>query len=480
MFASKKTVQSIIFLSLLIAGSVFISSSLARSLPEFTGLVKKVAPAVVNISTRQYPYGHDAMPRGFGIPELPDDSPFNELFRRFMGELGREHSLRETPSLGSGFIVSKDGYVLTAAHVVKGADEILVTLSDRREFEAGVIGVDRHSDLALLKIDAKNLPVVEFGDSDQLEVGEWVLAIGAPFGFEHSATAGIVSAKGRSLPSENYVPFIQTDVAINPGNSGGPLFDLDGKVVGVNTQIYSRTGGYMGLSFTIPANLARDVVAQLRDNGHVIRGWLGVLIQDVDSSLADSFGLSEPRGALVVKLLPDSPASRSALRPGDVILSFNGKRVANSSTLPTLVGVAPVNEVSSMEILRNGKKQTIDIVIGEMDRRTASFGGHDTRDEVRDGSRMAKLGLVVKALDERQRAKIRPYEGGVEVTEVLDGPAARAGIQSGDYIIMVENRQVINMKGFKQIVDGLPSGKTVAVLIQRDNGPMFVAMKLDP
>jgi len=341
----------------------------ARGLPDFTGMVEKYSPAVVNISTKQSRSVRRQLRRDFMIPDLPEDSPFNEFFRRFFGEDGGgepKDKKFNTHSLGSGFIISQDGYVLTNNHVVEEADEIIIRLSDRREFEAQVIGTDRQSDTALLKINAQGLPVVSLGKSSKLKVGEWVLAIGSPFGFDHSVTAGIVSAKGRSLPSENYVPFIQTDVAINPGNSGGPLFNLDGEVVGVNSQIYSRTGGFMGLSFAIPIEVAMNVADQLRDTGRVSRGWLGVLIQDVTRELADSFGMDHPRGALVSRVLPDSPAQAAQLQPGDIILKYNGTKLDNSTELPPLVGQSPVGEMARLTLLRQGKKLKVEVTIGEL------------------------------------------------------------------------------------------------------------------
>ena len=314
----------------------------ALQLPGFTELIKETAPAVVNISTTQkVQSGMPELPEGFEIPDFPEDSPFGELFKYFFehgGSGGVEPDMRDAKSLGSGSIISEDGYIMTNYHVIKDADEIIVRLNDHRELRAEVIGADQRSDIALVKIDASDLPVVKIGKSADLEVGEWVLAIGSPFGFDYSATAGIVSAKGRSLPKENYVPFIQTDVAINPGNSGGPLFNQDGEVVGVNSQIYSRTGGYMGLSFAIPIEVAMDVAEQLKTKGRVTRGWLGVLIQDVTHDLAESFGMDHPRGALVAKVLPDSPARAAGLQAGDVIVNFDGKDIRGSSSLPPIVG----------------------------------------------------------------------------------------------------------------------------------------------
>ncbi|WP_428623593.1 Do family serine endopeptidase, partial [Sedimenticola sp.] len=314
----------------------------AQSLPDFTNLVETYSPSVVNISTKQHKTVPGRLNRDFQIPDLPEGSPLNEFFRHFFGEGQGQDEPREydARSLGSGFIISDDGYIMTNFHVVNGADEILVRLSDRREFIAKVIGMDKTSDIALLKIDATELPKVKIGTTYNLKVGEWVLAIGSPFGFDHSVTAGIVSAKGRSLPNENYVPFIQTDVAINPGNSGGPLFNLEGEVVGINSQIYSRTGGFMGLSFAIPIELAMNVVDQLRTSGEVKRGWLGVMIQDVTRELAKSFGMQYPYGALIAKVVPGSPSEKAGLEVGDVILKYNGTKLESSSMLQHLVGAS--------------------------------------------------------------------------------------------------------------------------------------------
>src|SRR5512140_605983 len=308
----------------------------ARELPDFTELVEKQGPAVVNISTAQTMRAHPQIPQ---MPNLDENDPFFEFFRRFMppnqGESPREFSTR---SLGSGFIISADGYLLTNAHVVEGADEITVRLTDKREFKAKLIGTDKRTDVALIKIDATGLPAVRIGDPNKLKVGEWVLAIGSPFGFDNTVTAGIVSGKGRTLPQENFVPFIQTDAAVNPGNSGGPLFNMRGEVVGINSQIYSRTGGYMGLSFAIPIDVAMDVQGQLRTSGRVARGRIGVVIQEVTRDLATSFGLDRARGALVNQVEKGGPAEKAGLEVGDIITRFDGKAVGSSSDLPRMVG----------------------------------------------------------------------------------------------------------------------------------------------
>ena len=342
-----KNPSAVILAAAAVAVVVFLGpmSAVARTLPDFTELVEQNRAAVVNISTSQRRTAspnRPRVPRGFEIPDLPEDSPFQEFFRRFFGEGEIEEF--DTQSLGSGFIISPDGYIISNNHVVRNADEVIVRLTDRREFKATVVGTDERSDVALLKIEASELPVVELGTGYELKVGEWVLAIGSPFGFDYSVTAGIVSAKGRSLPRENYVPFIQTDVAINPGNSGGPLFNLQGQVVGVNAQIFSRTGGFMGLSFAIPIDVAMNVANQLRDKGRVSRGWLGVLIQDVTLELAESFGMDKPQGALIARVLDGSPARRAGIEVGDILLSFDGRSIDRSSELPPIVGHTPVGQ----------------------------------------------------------------------------------------------------------------------------------------
>ena len=341
----------------------------ARDLPDFTVLAENNAASVVNISTKQKMVSQLSNKQGMpDLSEIPEGSPLRDLMKKFFGEYGYQmpDENPEKRSLGSGFIISDDGYILTNYHVVDGADQVIVRTNDRREYVAKVVGKDKRSDIALLKIDAKNLKAVKIGDSKDLKVGEWVLAIGSPFGFDHSVTAGIVSAKGRSLPSENYVPFIQTDVAINPGNSGGPLFNLDGEVVGINSQIYSRSGGFMGLSFAIPIDVAMNVAAQLKAKGRVSRGWLGVLIQDMNANLAESFGMDRPRGALIARVLPNSPSEKAGLQVGDVILEYNGIPIHTSSELPPLVGRSNVDEPATLKILRKGEERTVTVDIKEL------------------------------------------------------------------------------------------------------------------
>ena len=452
-------------------------SSLARSLPDFTELVERNRAAVVNISTTQrrtIPTDRPRMPRGFEMPDLPEDSPFREFFRRFFGEGEIEEF--DAQSLGSGFIISQDGFIISNNHVVRNADEVIVRLSDRREYKAKVVGTDEPSDVALLKIEADGLPAVRLGTGYELKVGEWVLAIGSPFGFDHSVTAGIVSAKGRSLPRENYVPFIQTDVAINPGNSGGPLFNLEGEVVGVNSQIFSRTGGFMGLSFAIPIDVAMDVADQLREKGRVSRGWLGVLIQDVTRELAESFGMDKPQGALVARVLDASPAKRAGFEVGDILLSFDENAIERSSDLPPIVGRTRVGREVAVEILRGGESMTLRVTTDELpaedELQVAAAGSPDDVEET-------KLGIVVRDMTEEERVSVDVAEQGVVVSGISTGPAERAGIRTGDLILMLNNHKVANSDDFERLAAELPQGKAVSVLVQRQGNPIFLALKLD-
>lgn len=438
----------------------------AGTLPDFTEMVEKHGPAVVNISTVQ---------KASGKEQLQQRVP--EFFRRFFDDLEDQFEIPrpEHESLGSGFIIESDGYILTNYHVVMNASEIIVRLQDRRELEAELVGGDPQSDIALLKVDAEGLPTVEIGSSADLKVGEWVLAIGAPFGFESTVTAGIVSAKGRSLPNENYVPFIQTDVAINPGNSGGPLFNLDGEVVGINSQIVSRSGGFMGLSFAIPVDMVMDVVGQLKKDGKVSRGWLGVLIQGVDRDLAESFGLDKPVGALVARVMPDSPAAEAGFQAGDVVLSFAGKPVEVSSELPHIVGrVEPGTEVEA-KVLRDGKRVTLDVTVGELPEDMATAAPGRSAPEPRD-SKKSSLGLVVAPLTGERQPDL---DQGVRVTDVRPGPGASAGIRPGDVIVSLDNRPVADPEQFHDIASALEPGRTVPVLINRNGSPRFLALRLD-
>jgi len=468
-----KRVGSVFVLVLAFAGPLQ-----ARGLPDFTDLVEQTSSAVVNISTTQkVKSGGMQLPEGIEIPNLPKDSPFNDLFKHFFGQQGGGRAapppFREAKSLGSGFIISKDGYILTNNHVVKDADEVIVRLADRRELKAEIVGTDERSDIALLKIKADDLPVVKIGKSEQLKVGEWVLAIGSPFGFDHSATAGIVSAKGRALPRENYVPFIQTDVAINPGNSGGPLFNLDGEVVGVNSQIYSRTGGYMGLSFSIPIEVAMDVADQLKQHGKVSRGWLGVLIQDVTRELAESFGMSKPQGALIAKVMPDSPAEKAHLQVGDVVLSFNGKDIERSSSLPPIVGSTPVNKRVPVKVIRNKRTQTLWVTLAELPDKDKEIAKAAESKVTSDN----RLGVKVADLTADQRKELG-LENGVLVDAIDAGAAADAGVRQGDIILRINGESIKDVGQFEKMIKKLPAGKSVPILVQRRGGPIFLALKV--
>jgi serine protease Do len=457
-----------------LVGLLALSQVQARNLPDFTQLAEHNSPSVVNISTTQKVKRKPRLPENLQIPDLPEDSPLNEFFRHFFDEDNIDPMPHDEKSLGSGFIISSDGYVMTNNHVVRDADEVIVRLSDRREYTAKVVGTDERSDVALLKIDASNLPAVRIGKSKNLKVGEWVLAIGSPFGFDHSVTAGIVSAKGRSLPRENYVPFIQTDVAINPGNSGGPLINLNGEVVGVNSQIYSRTGGFMGLSFAIPIEVAMNVADQLKTKGHVTRGWLGVLIQDVTAELAESFNMDKPRGALVSRVLPDSPAAKAGFEVGDIILKYNGDDVDHSKDLPPLVGRTPVDTAVPVRVLRQGKIQTLRVTIGELPAEEELRASTDKP----KSSKLNRIGVTVTELTDAQRKRREITEGGVLVNEV-SGAAAHAGIRRGDVIMMLNNKDISGIEQFENLVKDLPTNRSVPVLVHRaSSGPVFLALKI--
>lgn len=451
----------------------------AQNLPAFTDLVRENSPAVVNISTTQTRPERGGNPRG-DFPNLPEDHPFRDFFERFGGE--GEEGQRPPPgafegqSLGSGFIISEDGKIITNYHVVQNASEIVVRLSDRRQYTAELVGHDEQSDLALLKIDAEDLPTVRLGNAAEMEVGEWVLAIGSPFGFEHSVTAGIISAKQRSLPQDNYVPFLQTDVAINPGNSGGPLFNLDGEVIGINSHIYSRSGGFMGLSFAIPIELAMNVVNQLQETGRVARGWLGVLIQDVDRELAESFGMDRPYGALVAQVVPDSPAADAGLQVGDVIIRFEGQEISTSSALPPMVGRMPVNSEVTLDIIREGEIQQLSLNLGELPEEQQRASQAPAQPEPPADTEL--LGLHIRDLTPTEREQIGIDQGGVLVERVNEGPGASAGIRQSDVITMINQERIGSVEDFIQIVEELPRGQSIPVLVQRDGGPRFFAIRL--
>ncbi|MBI5435676.1 MAG: DegQ family serine endoprotease [Nitrosomonadales bacterium] len=440
----------------------------ARELPDFTELVEKQGSAVVNISTTQIVRNAQAFP---GMPNLPKGDPFFEFFNRFAPPVPRE---REMQSLGSGFIISEDGYIMTNAHVVGSADGITVRLTDKREFKAKVIGVDKRTDVALIKIEAGGLPKITQGDPNALKVGEWVVAIGSPFGFDSSVTAGIVSAKGRSLPQENYVPFIQTDAAVNPGNSGGPLFNMKGEVIGINSQIYSRSGGYMGLSFAIPIDVAMDVANQLRASGKVTRGRIGVTIQEVTRDLADSFGLSKAGGALISSVEKGGAADKAGIQVSDVILKFDGKTVGASADLPRMVATTHPGSKVTVQVWRKGESKEISLTVGEMpgDAQMAQGGGSGA------GESVARLGLVLSELSAEQKNELQ-VKGGLLVEEVKGTAAARAELRPGDVILAIGNVEVGSLEKFNEVLKQIPKGRNVALLVRRDDGVYYIALKLD-
>ncbi len=447
----------------------------ARELPDFADLAERQGAAVVNISTTQVVRGQRF---GHQLP-FDEDDPAFEFFRRFAPKqfpgIPRDY---ENKSLGSGFIVSQDGYILTNAHVVDGADEVVVKLTDKREFKAKVIGADKRTDVALIKIDAGGLPVVRMGDPARLRVGEWVVAIGSPFGFENSVTAGIVSAKGRSLPQENFVPFIQTDVAINPGNSGGPLFNMKGEVVGINSQIYSRSGGYQGIAFAIPIDVAMEVQAQLRASGKVSRGRIGVMIQEVTKELAESFGLSKPQGALVASVEKDSPAEKAGLEAGDVILRFNDKSVAQSADLPRLVGGAKPGSQALLQIWRSGASKEIALTVGEMPDEPVN-GRAARRAKPAEPAQVGRLGLVLVEPSTEQKRQLG-IRHGLIVEEVREG--ARGDLRQGDVILALIQRgvqtEVRSIEQLNGLLAKVGKGGSVTLLVRRGDSQTFVTIRL--
>lgn len=461
---------------LLLLFGMLISSQLsqARSLPDFTPLIEEHSAAVVNIST-SLKSSHAQAPN-LNIPDVPEDSPFYDFFNKYFGQIPRDSQpYGQRSSLGSGFIISDDGYVITNNHVVENAQEIIVGLKDRRELVAEIIGTDKRSDIAVLKIKGKGFPTLKLGNSDDLKVGEWVLAIGSPFGFNHSVTQGIISAMGRSLPNENYVPFIQTDVAINPGNSGGPLFNLEGEVIGVNSQIYSRNGGYMGLSFAVPIDVVVNVYQQLREQGYVSRGWLGVLIQDVTRELAESFGMERPHGALIAKVLPGSPAEASGFEAGDVVISFDKKEIGFSSDLPPIVGNSKIGSSVPVEVIRRGKNRTLKVKIEKLpEDEQLKLATQNTENNLVSN----RLNVTVKTPTEAQRKQFELPEHGIIVEEVKDGVAKSAGVRSGDVILLLNNIKVKNAEHFTNMLKDLPENKSIPVLIQRRGTPIFLALKM--
>ena len=452
----------------LVVGMVFGVSAHSKELPDFTGLVEKQGPAVVNISTTQI------IRNAQGFHNLPEGDPFYEFFRRFAPQMPRE---QESQSLGSGFIIGSDGYIMTNAHVVDSADKITVRLTDKREFRAKVIGADRRTDVALLKIEATGLPKVVVGDPNKLKVGEWVVAIGSPFGFDSSVTAGIVSAKGRSLPQDNFVPFIQTDVAINPGNSGGPLFNMDGEVVGINSQIYTRSGGSMGLSFAIPIDVAVQVTDQLRSSGKVTRGRIGVTIQELTRELAESFGLNKPAGALISSVEKNGPADKAGIEASDVILKFDGKPVSSSSDLPRMVAATKPGSKVAVELWRKGASKQVTVEVVEMpeDGKLAR-AAKKLADDVAEA--ILRMGIAVSELSKEQLQELQ-VSGGLLVEEVKSSAARAAGLQQGDVLLAIGNIPIRSLSQFNEILKQVPKGKNVALLVRRGDAASYVAIRLD-
>ncbi len=459
-----------------------IAGAHAQGLPDFTDLAEKHGAEVVNISVTQSV--HNNAPIG-AFPGMEGDEQMQEFFKRFgiplipgmpgmPGQGGAPQPDYKSQSLGSGFIISNDGYVLTNAHVINEADEVIVKLADKREFKAKIIGADKRTDVALLKIDATGLPKVTIGDSAKLKVGEWVAAIGSPFGLENTMTAGIVSAKGRALPQENFVPFIQTDVAINPGNSGGPLFNLAGEVVGINSQIYSRSGGSMGLSFAIPIDVAIDVSNQLKANGKITRGWLGIAIQEITKELAESFSMKNTNGALVAGVEKNGPADKGGLEAGDVITKFDGKAIGVSADLPRAVGATKPGKIAAVEILRKGSVKTLNIGVGEM----PSDGSETAAPSTKPNGKVEanKIGLTLKELTVQQKKKLNGKNGLLVVESV--GAAAQAGIRRGDVILGLNNNESQSVEQFNKQINAVAAGKTVAVLVQRGEATLYVPIKV--
>jgi len=468
----KSFVQAALFLT------IFINSAYAEvsGLPDFTKLVEDNNASIVNISTVRKSVNKSANSH----PQIPNDE-LNDFLKKFFGDKGFESPDKKSPrkaqSLGSGFIYSSDGYIITNHHVIADAEQIIVKLNDKRELEAKLIGSDASSDIALLKIKVKNLKPVKIGNSKKLKVGQWVLAIGSPFGFESTVTAGIVSAIGRSLPNDNYVPFIQTDVAINPGNSGGPLFNLQGEVVGINAQIFSRSGGFMGLSFAIPMDVAENVIEQLKKSGKVSRGWLGVYIQEVTNNLAKSFGMKKPTGALISKIIPDGPASKSDLKVGDIILKFDGKDITTSSSLPPIVGNTKVGKNVKIEILRNGKKKNIKFKVQELPmQKTAEVIKSNSTPETKK-----ILGMTVANLSAEERKSLSAGNNfGIKVTDVSGNPAYESGLLKNDIIYQISGKNIQNIKQFNKIIKNMKKGDFASLLVRRSQGnSIYLAIKIE-
>ena len=465
-------------LNLTLFSSVLINSVMANSveLPDFTKLVEDNKASIVNISTVRKKNNSNSV-----NPDIQNEE-LNDFLKKFFGDKGFEEPNKKKPkrsqSMGSGFVYSSNGYIITNHHVIADADQIIVKLNDKRELDAKLIGSDPSSDIALLKIKAKNLKPVKIGKSENVKVGQWVLAIGSPFGFESTVTAGIVSAIGRSLPNDNYVPFIQTDVAINPGNSGGPLFNLNGEVIGINAQIFSRSGGFMGLSFAIPMDVADNVVTQIKKSGKVSRGWLGVYIQEVTNNLAKSFGMKNPSGALISKIISGGPASKSDLKVGDIILKFDNKKIDTSSSLPPIVGNTRVGKNVNIEILRNGKRKKIKFKVEELPIQTAS-----KNIKKNNSKKISKniLGMTIENISNEDR-KILGIDNklGVKVREVSGNPAYESGLLKNDIIYQISGKNIMNVKQFEGIIKKMKKGDFASLLVRRSQGnSIYLAIKIE-
>ena len=442
-----------------------------KGLPDFTTLVEQQGPAVVNISSTQHVHSQQ-------LPINPHDPAF-ELFHHFFPQLpGIPQRELENKTLGSGFIISADGDILTNAHVVAGADEVMVKLTDKREFKAKVLGADKRTDIALIKIKATGLPVVKVGDPSKLKVGEWVVAIGSPFGFDNSVTAGIVSAKGRSLPQENFVPFIQTDAAINPGNSGGPLFNMKGEVVGVNSQIYSRTGGYMGLAFAIPIDVAMQVQRQLKTSGYVSRGRIGVIVQEITRALADSFGLAEPTGALVTSVEKGGPADKAGVEPGDVILKFDGKTVDHSADLPRIVGASKPGARVTMQIWRKNAGRQLSVHVGAIpEDKPAQPGGQAAKPAAKASAN--RLGLALSELSAAQKRELNLRHG--LVVEAIRAGVSDSDLRAGDVILAMISKgaqiEATSVEQFNKLLTHMGRSATVTLLVRRGENQSFITLR---
>ncbi len=438
------------------------------AMPDYVQLVKQSSPWVVNISTISKPKAQQAFDSG-SAPTFPP-GPAGDMMRRFFEQMPQNQKSEPVRSLGSGFIISSDGYILTNAHVIDGADKITVRMPDRQSYTAKVIGKDKRTDIALIKIDATNLPVAPIGNSDNVQVGEWVLAIGEPFGLDHTATHGIVSAVGRDLPDESYVPFIQTDAPVNPGNSGGPLIDTNGKVIGINSQIYTKSGGFMGISFAIPINVAMNIVDQLKATGSVTRGYLGVLIQPVTDELAKSFGMSNTKGALVAKVEPNTPAAKAGLKSGDVILKFNGKEINRSGELPIMVGMSAIGKPATLSVLRDGTEREMTVTVEKLDKAALEAEGGTS-------AAIEKMGLKVSELSASDLQQLN-VQYGVKVDAVSNDSPFATVLAPKDVLLEVNRLPMKTTEDLKKALDSAPKDRPIAIRLLRDGQPLFMAVQL--